>query len=143
MNNEGQMSRSELKIQTALGAFLQMRGALIDTNPGTEHLDEDVLTAFVEGTLSENEATPVVSHLSSCNFCLHVSSELIKLESAFAEETRPAVLLESEPVKVGSVLSGILSRIFGTGENAVFAHEEKIEPDEDDDNKEDLDNQGD
>ncbi len=138
MNNEGQMSRSELQIQTALGSFLQMRGALIETNSGTEHLDEDVFTAFVEGTLSETEAAPVVSHLSSCNYCLHISAELIKLESAFVEESRPVVLSEPEPVKVGSVLNGILSRIFGTGENAVFAHEEKSE-DEDADESADSD----
>jgi hypothetical protein len=45
----------------------------------------------------------------------------------------------SEPASVSSVLSGILSRIFGTSEAAVFAHEEKTDENEnnvDDDQKE-------
>jgi len=36
----------------------------------------------------------------------------------------------SEPVSVSSVLSGILSRIFGSGDAAVFAHEERPDDEE-------------
>ncbi|MCC7307459.1 MAG: hypothetical protein IT173_07830, partial [Acidobacteria bacterium] len=36
----------------------------------------------------------------------------------------------AEPRKVSEVLSGLISRIFGTTDGAVFAHEEKNKDDE-------------
>jgi hypothetical protein len=36
----------------------------------------------------------------------------------------------SEPASVSSVLSGILSKLFGSSEAAVFAHEDKNETEE-------------
>jgi hypothetical protein len=55
--------------------------------------------------------------------------ELARLEMHFAEQDEPVALRDttSEPVSVSSVLNGILSRIFGSSEAAVFAHEEKTE----------------
>ena len=84
------------------------------------------LNAFTEGTVSEREAWPIVNHLSDCNFCRHKTTELVRLDLEFADIDAPPMVRESsEPVSVSSVLSGILSRIFGSGEAAVFAHEEK------------------
>jgi hypothetical protein len=55
----------------------------------------------------------------------------------FAEIDEPAaVRATNEPVSVSSVLSSILSRIFGTTEGAVFAHEEKKEDADDESNNE-------
>lgn len=129
MNNKGQLDRGEQMIQGALGAYLQARSSLIDVDAEARHLDEDVLTAFVEGNLNESEANPVISHLADCSFCLHVSAELIRLDMAFANEVRPIQSAETEPAGVGEVLGKILSRIFGPGDGAVFAHEEKAEDD--------------
>ncbi len=125
MNNKGQLNSKEIRIQGLLDSYLRTSAANKELTSETDHLDEDSLTAFVEGNLDENEAKPMVSHLADCSFCRHVSAELIKLDAAFADEIEPAAVISEEPASVGSVLSGILSRIFGTNEEAVFAHNEE------------------
>lgn len=122
MNSKAQLSESEAKIQRALGMFLGSQENWGDPAKHQSHIDEDMITAFVEGNLSEKEAKPVVSHLVDCSFCLHVSAELVRLESAFAEA--PVVVSETPTESVG-VFSGILEKLFGGSESAVFAHEEK------------------
>jgi len=132
MNNKAQIDGGEAMIQNALGAYLQARNSMIDIDPDSPHLDEDILTAFVEGNLSESESRPVISHMTDCAYCLHVSAELIKLDLAFADDSRVAEVPVTAPASVGEVLGGILKRIFGSNEGAVFAHEEKPEDEEDD-----------
>ena len=132
MDSKAQMNEAELKIQRALGLFLGSQENWNDPARHQSHVDEDMITAFVEGNLSEKEAKPVVSHLVDCSFCLHVSAELVRLEAAFADE--PLVIKETaeESAGVGRVFSGILEKIFGSTESAVFAHEEKDEESEED-----------
>ena len=128
MENSGQMNPQELRIQGLLDLYLASRKAG-ETAVQTPHLDEDSLAAFAEGTLSEREAKPVVSHLVDCGFCRHITAELVRLDLQFAFETetvRP-VAEAAEPAKISQVLSNLLSRIFGTNDSAVFAHEEKDE----------------
>lgn len=121
------------KIQGLLARYLELRPAYSGQETGSNHLDEDTLNAFTEGTLSERQALPIVSHLTDCGFCRHRTTELVRLELEFADMDEPVVVRETaEPASVSSVLSGILSRIFGTSEAAVFAHEEK--PDEPENN---------
>lgn len=123
MNN---MTPQENKIQALLDSYLRTR----TSGPAAEnHLDDDSLTAFVEGNLSEREALPMVSHMVDCSFCRHVTTELVRLDMAFADSPVEARVEASEPSKVSEVLSGILTRIFGNNDGAVFAHEEK-EPEE-------------
>jgi hypothetical protein len=136
MNDTEGLNQTEQKIQSVLNGYLQRHAAGSSDVSGSEHLDEDVLTAFVEGSLGENASKPLVAHLVDCSFCRHVSAELIKLDLAFAEEAPAARTPEAAPAGVGEVLSGILSRIFGSGDAAVFAHEEK---DEDETETEDQD----
>lgn len=114
----------ELKFQGLLDRFLNQR-VINGAAPRDSHLDEDSLAAFVDGNLSERESGSVISHLIDCRFCLNVTSELTRLTDAFGEETVRAARPDSQPSKVSEVLSGLLSRIFGTEEAAVFAHEEK------------------
>ena len=67
----------------------------------------------------------MVAHLVDCSFCRHVTTELVRLDLAFAETDMVEIRAEtSEPSRVSEVLSGILSRIFGTNDGAVFAHQE-------------------
>ena len=137
MNNKGQLKSKEIRIQGLLDNFLRTSTAKKEFSPKADHLDEDLLTAFVEGNLNEVESTPIISHLADCSFCRHVSAQLIKLDVAFAEETEPAAVPIEEPASVGSVLSGILTRIFGTNDEAVFAHnEEEVEKKESKDEEE-------
>lgn len=131
MENKGKINTLDIKIQGLLDRYLQLRSANNGFETEQAHLDEDSLSAFVEGNLSEREVQPVVSHLVDCSFCRHVTAELVRLDFAFAEEEIPSVAAESQPTKVSEVLNGILSRIFGTSDNAVFAHHEEEETDKD------------
>lgn len=131
MDNEGQMNPKELQIQGLLDRFLRVHAAQTGFENDSEHLDDDTLSAFVEGNLSEREAEPLVRHLVECSFCRHVTAELIKLDLAFAADAQPHAVADAstEPTKVADVLSGILTRIFGNndGAAAVFAHQETDE----------------
>ncbi len=127
-NNEGKMNPREIKIQGLIDGYLRVNSSS-NSLENTDHLDEDTLTAFVEGTINEREAKPITNHLVGCSFCRHITAQLIKLDLAFAEDTQPIMAIESNPTKVSEVLNGILSRIFGTTDEAVFAHQESEEND--------------
>jgi anti-sigma factor ChrR (cupin superfamily) len=90
------------------------------------HLDEDSLASFAEGTLSKRESAPVISHLVNCGFCRHKTAELVLLDlelSATDERAVPAAT--TEPSAISKVLNDVLSKIFGTTDQAVFAHNEE------------------
>ena len=127
MENKDYMTPQESAIQELVGQFLKARSKADFNSSGSgPHLDHDSLAAFTEGNLSEREAKPLVSHLVDCSFCRHVTAELVRLDMAFAETPAEARVAEmAEPSRVSEVLSGLLSRIFGTSDGAVFAHEEK------------------
>jgi hypothetical protein len=132
MENKEYMTPQEAAIQNLVGQFLKARSANnFNRAAGGPHLDQDSLAAFTEGTLSEREAKPIVSHLVDCSFCRHITAELIRLDMAFAEAPAATQIAETaEPRRVSEVLSGLLSKIFGTTDGAVFAHEEKKEDEE-------------
>ncbi|MGI8556280.1 MAG: hypothetical protein ACR2LT_08000 [Pyrinomonadaceae bacterium] len=121
----GQTNSEELRIQKLIARYLQFHSPLTDSK---SHLDEDSLNAFVEGRLSPPESSSVLKHLVDCSFCLHITAELAMLECAFAEaEISAAAPAARKPEKVSDVLSGLLSKIFGTSDGAVFAHQEDKE----------------
>lgn len=136
MINKGQINAEELKIQGLLDRFLKVRSANNNFRESENHLDEDSLNAFVEGKISEGEASSIVSHLVDCSFCLHVTSELTRLSDAFAEDEVIIPNTVKEPTKVSEVLSGLLSRIFGTSDGAVFAHQQEEKDNEEKTNEE-------
>lgn len=133
MKNEAQNTTPDVRIQGLLEQYLRLRASDRDlTQAGDRHLDEDSLNAFVEGNVGEREAAPILTHLVDCSFCRHVTAELVRLDFAFAETDGAGAIAESrEPAKVSEVLSGILSRIFGTNDGAVFAHQESEEEESD------------
>lgn len=135
MINKGQITSEELKMQGLLDRYLQFRSINSKVGANDNHLDEDSLTAFVEGRISETETPVVLKHLIDCSFCLHITSELAKLNAEFSEEEFTFTEPVKEPTKVADVLSGLLSRIFGTTDGAVFAHQEQ---DKDEDQKEEA-----
>lgn len=135
MTNKGQISSEELKIQGLLDRFLRFRKVNSSFDDQGHHLDDDSLTAFVEGKVSERELPSMLKHLTDCSFCLHITTELAKLSETFTEDEFVAHAPVSEPTKVADVLSGLLSRIFGATDGAVFAHQEQEnDADEKDDN---------
>jgi hypothetical protein len=129
MKNKGKPHSEELRIQGLLDRYLNRQAADNRLSTQDNHLDEDSLAAFVEGNLSQRESTPIISHLVDCTFCRHVTAELVRLDLAFADVPLAAAATEKQPSKVSEVLSGILSRIFGTNDSAVFAHHQKEEED--------------
>jgi hypothetical protein len=128
------MNPQEINIQGILAQYLTSRK---QSNASTGHLDQDTLAAFTEGNLTELEARPAVSHLVDCSYCRHITAELVRLDLEFAEEPAPSLSQEAQPAKISEVLSGLLSKMFGTSENAVFAHEDKDNGDEKDEEKKD------
>jgi len=133
MGNTQPNNTENVRIQGLIGRYLELRSRGIGPGNSAGHLDEDTLNAFTEGTIGEREAMPVVNHLTDCSFCRHRTVELVRLDQYFAEMDAPVQMQEiSEPTSVASVLNGILSRIFGSNEAAVFAHEEPEKKEEDD-----------
>ena len=126
MENTGNTNIEELRIQGLLDRYLNRQSAS-SLAAQQAHLDEDSLTAFVEGNLSERESKPIVSHLVDCSFCRHVTAELVRLDLAFADEQVQTLVEESQPSKISEVLNNLLAKIFGTGDSAVFAHHEAEE----------------
>ncbi len=124
MNNSNNLNPANIKIIGLIDRYLRIKP---EKGNYETHLDEDTLTAFVEGSLAGRESKLIVSHLVGCSFCRSITAELVKLEMAFNEEIISEVEYKNEPTKVSEVLNGILSRLFGTNDGAVFAHEEKPE----------------
>ena len=133
MENKANFNSEELSIQNILGNYL--KASTSGQTLSSDHLDEDSLSAFVDGNLGKSDAQPIVSHLVDCSFCRNVTSELIKLEFAFAESPSVDVVKDAAPSMISQVLSNVLSRIFGTNDGAVFAHHES----EEDENSENED----
>ena len=122
------ISGDEAKIQSLLDAFFSSRRTLKSSAAETSfHLDEDSLGAFTEGNLAERESIPVVGHLVRCGFCRHRTAELLRLAVEFegVERELTPLAATAEPSKISEVLSGLLAKIFGPSDQAVFAHEEK------------------
>lgn len=125
MENKGLINTEDIQIQGLLDRYLRLRISKDASLFEEKHLDEDTVTAFVEGNLAQREAQPVITHLIDCTFCRHVTSELVKLDFALADEIITEFAVEeTKPSKVSEVLNGLLSRIFGTTDGAVFAHQE-------------------
>jgi hypothetical protein len=131
MENTGNLQSQEIQIQGLIDRYLKAKTSNNNNLSEVQHLDEDSLTAFVEGNISQREAKPIISHLVDCSFCRHITTELVRLDLAFAIEEIPPAAIESEqPSKISEVLSGLLARIFGTNDGVVFAHQEEEKPEE-------------
>ena len=129
MENDIKLNPQGLQIQGLIGRYLATRNTNSPAESG--HIDEDSLSAFVEGTLNARESDSIVSHLVDCGFCRHATAELIRLDLAFAEDETSVIADSSvQPARLSEVLSGLFSKIFGSTEGSVFAHGEKSESDE-------------
>jgi len=127
MENKGITFLQDSQIQRLLANFLRLNSTDDKAEILREqHLDEDTAAAFVEGNLNFRQSAPIINHLIGCSFCRHITAELVKLDLAFAEVeiTHPTQIEKSEPAKISEALNGLLSRIFGSADGAVFAHQE-------------------
>src|SRR5205085_5147105 len=116
------------KRASALGDLLHARlaaRASIATARGLEvaHLDEDRLTAFVEGRLGEAESAPLIAHMVSCAACRRVTAELVRLQFVFRDEEQTEPTLErEEPGRIRRLLEDLASRVIHTHEEVMAYH---------------------
>jgi hypothetical protein len=89
--------------------------------PAESHLDEDTISAFVEGRLSATEARPVLSHLTSCGLCRRTSAQVLQLDEVAPDNvTQP---MEETTGRIRDFLSQLPSLVSSTGEDVVFAYQ--------------------
>ena len=142
MNNIGQENTRETGIQRLLDQYLVSRKSLKSSIGETSlHLDEDSLAAFAEGNLSKRESVPVISHLVDCGFCRHKTAELVMLDVALSANDEMIVpTATNEPSAISRVLNGVLAKIFGSTDEAVFAHnDDETEKEKEDKDTKDVD----
>lgn len=132
MEHVKDLSIENARMHDLLDRYFASRRSLKSSAAETSfHLDEESLATFVEGTLSRREAVPVVDHLVECRFCLHKTAELVRLDLELAEVNHASLAEDAtRPVSISTVLSDLFSKIFGTNDGAVFAHEEKKDNDD-------------
>jgi hypothetical protein len=138
MKNAENISNENMGVQALLDRYLISRRVLKSSAAETSfHLDDDSLTTFVEGTLSRRESASVVGHLVDCSFCRHKTAELVRLDLEFADVADVTLPGEpAQPQRISAVLNDLFSKIFGTSDDAVFAHEEKESREETDGDEE-------
>lgn len=134
MGNTDNIGGGDNRILALLEAYLVRRSLNRTSTSSYPHLDEDALTAFTEGNVGPREADGMVTHLSDCSFCRHKTAELVRLDLELADQDpAPLAVNEREPSRVSDVVSGILAKLFGVGEAAVFAHQEEKDEDKPED----------
>jgi hypothetical protein len=106
---------------------LQRRALVAPPVVANLHLDDDALSAFVEGRLSEQESVPVIQHLVGCGFCRRITVQLVRLDSELgpAEEgaNTPPPQEAEEPGRIRRLLDDLASRVLPPTEaDSVFAY---------------------
>lgn len=113
------------KTETIRGMIAQRlkAGAAAELSQVTNkpHLDEDIIAAFVEGRLLDNECQPVLAHLAACGACRRASAQIVQMENQIDAE--PASDVAEEPGRVESLLSKFGSLVPTAGEDVVFAYQ--------------------
>jgi hypothetical protein len=104
-------------------AHLRRRASTTSPFATGEHLDDDLLSAFTEGRLNENESAPVLSHLVACSFCRHITAELVRLDSDVGPERESPALVQKDDGRIRRMLDELGSRVFAPSDDeAVFAY---------------------
>ena len=102
---------------------LQRRALVAPPMLSGGHLDEDALSAFIEGRLSEPESAPVISHLVYCGFCRRITAQLVRLESEMGGVETGAPVGSGEPGRVRRLLQELAARVIPSSDDeAVFAY---------------------
>lgn len=103
---------------------LQSRALVAPPMLYDEHLDEDSLSAFVEGRLNESESASVIPHLVACGFCRRITAQLVRLESEIGEVETSAPAVTAEPGRIRSLLQDLAARVLPSSDDdeAVFAY---------------------
>ena len=120
---QGQFNQENQKISRLLEAFLKRSGQSNDLASNNEHLNEDALSAFVEGDLSRREAAPLLKHLVNCSLCRKITAQLVQLAMEF-EEKPEIQLVNTSQSRLNKFFGSLTAPNFGFADDAVFAHQE-------------------
>ena len=110
------------RLRSMVHHHLHRKSSLAQTLTTGAHLDEDMLTAFTEGRLGENESAPVVKHLVGCSSCRRITAQLIRLDTELAGEEHPAPITQEEPNRIRRLLSDLAARVLPSSETEIFAY---------------------
>ncbi|MDX6531943.1 MAG: hypothetical protein QOH41_4233 [Blastocatellia bacterium] len=120
--------KGAMEIRDMIDQRLKARAAVELAAPADAHLDEDAISAFIEGRLVEAESAPLISHLIVCASCRHATALLLRVESQFKPEDDPTP--DESPGRVGPLLERLAAGFTPPlEEDAVFAYQEP-EPDQ-------------
>ncbi|MDT4897092.1 MAG: hypothetical protein QOH25_2169 [Acidobacteriota bacterium] len=87
------------------------------------HLDEDALSAFIEGRLSNLESAPLVRHLVGCGSCRRITAQLIRLDTELSGVETETIPASEEPGRIRRLLADLASRVLPSSEDdVVFAY---------------------
>lgn len=101
----------------------QGRASFAASSVAGRHLDEDTLSVFVEGRLSERESAPVVGHLISCASCRHITAELVRLDTSLSAAETQTHSPTEEPGRIRRLLENLASRVLpSTSDDEVMAY---------------------
>lgn len=102
---------------------LQGRASLAPASPVGAHLDEDALSAFVEGRLGSLESAPLIRHLVGCGSCRNITAQLIRLDTELSGVVSETIPQTEEPGRIRRLLADLASRVFPASEDdVVFAY---------------------
>ncbi len=90
-------------------------------------LDDDVLTAYVEGRLTERENQRVVKHLLKSDFHRQMVADLMRFEEELGEQEMTMPVVVGEAGRVRRFLESFTVRFFSSDEESVFAYHAQSE----------------
>lgn len=91
--------------------------------PVGKHLDEDSLSAFVEGRLSRLESAPFIRHLVGCHSCRNITAQLIRLDTELSGIASEAAHPSEGRGRIRALLADLASRVLpSSGDDVVFAY---------------------
>ena len=97
--------------------------AIAPTSHLGAHLDEDALSAFIEGRLSSLESAPLVRHLVGCGLCRQITAQLIRLDTELSGVETESIPPVEEPGRIRRLLADLASRVLPSSEgDVVFAY---------------------
>jgi hypothetical protein len=116
-------NKEYVSLRRMLDGHLRRRASLSPSLAAGAHLDEDALSAFVEGRLSEMESAPVTRHLVGCASCRHITAQLVRLDTELAGDAMEVPAATEEPGRIRRLLADLASRVLPSTEgDAVFAY---------------------
>lgn len=116
-------------IELRLKARLSERATSASASP---HPNEDLINAFVEGSVGEPESDFMISHLVECAACLHLTAELIR-QGPVTDEINSLSPAEEQPGPFQRFIDSFVNVASGLNEDAVFAYQEPEEAKPNDD----------